>query len=265
MPFTFSHPAAILPFHYLFKKRISITGLIAGSLVPDFEYFVRDFHKSAYSHTWLGLVYIDVPAGLLLCFLYHYLICKPLYANAPLFVKRRLAPFQSLNWLQWLRTAWPTILGCLFLGALSHLLWDKLTHQTIPLIKAASGFKKFASYNDQVMTYYLFWDINSLIGAFLVLYSFWLLPTAKNVKAGVHIYYYWLCLMGLAIIGFFIQLAYVEVAIIDNIVIDAINAFLFSIIATSLFFGLRMQRRKIKLVSSVNYRRRLQTPAHKNI
>ncbi|WP_262496247.1 DUF4184 family protein [Flavobacterium piscis] len=39
MPFTFSHPAIILPLKYLPKNWISLTGLIIGSLTPDFEYF----------------------------------------------------------------------------------------------------------------------------------------------------------------------------------------------------------------------------------
>ncbi|WP_240482010.1 DUF4184 family protein [Flavobacterium psychrophilum] len=39
MPFTFSHPAIILPLRYLPRQWFSLTGLIIGSLTPDFEYF----------------------------------------------------------------------------------------------------------------------------------------------------------------------------------------------------------------------------------
>src|SRR5215211_4739576 len=98
MPFTFSHPAAILPLHYFLKKRASITGLIAGSLVPDFEYFVRIYHKSYYSHSWAGLFWMDLPAGLALCFLFHQLIRRPLFANAPLLLKKKMAPYQHFAW-----------------------------------------------------------------------------------------------------------------------------------------------------------------------
>lgn len=41
MPFTFSHPAIILPLSYLPKKWFSLTGLIIGSLIPDFEYLLE--------------------------------------------------------------------------------------------------------------------------------------------------------------------------------------------------------------------------------
>lgn len=55
MPFTFSHPAIILPFKYLPNRWISMTGLIIGSLTPDFEYFIRMKIESYYSHTNAGL------------------------------------------------------------------------------------------------------------------------------------------------------------------------------------------------------------------
>ncbi len=39
MPFTFAHPAAVLPFMKKQSKYISVTALILGSMAPDFEYF----------------------------------------------------------------------------------------------------------------------------------------------------------------------------------------------------------------------------------
>ena len=41
MPFTFSHPAVILPATYLDKKYYCLSALIIGSMTPDFEYFIR--------------------------------------------------------------------------------------------------------------------------------------------------------------------------------------------------------------------------------
>lgn len=39
MPFTFAHPATVLPFAKKHSKHISVTALILGSMAPDFEYF----------------------------------------------------------------------------------------------------------------------------------------------------------------------------------------------------------------------------------
>ncbi|WP_220463965.1 DUF4184 family protein [Adhaeribacter radiodurans] len=41
MPFTFSHPAIVLPLTLLLRKWYSLTGLVIGSLTPDFEYFYQ--------------------------------------------------------------------------------------------------------------------------------------------------------------------------------------------------------------------------------
>ena len=41
MPFTFSHPAIVLPLVRKSGHWFSATGLIIGSLTPDFEYFMR--------------------------------------------------------------------------------------------------------------------------------------------------------------------------------------------------------------------------------
>ena len=36
MPWTFSHPLAVVPVHRLFRGRLNFTGLVIGSLSPDF-------------------------------------------------------------------------------------------------------------------------------------------------------------------------------------------------------------------------------------
>jgi len=74
MPFTFSHPAIVLSLSYLPKRWVSMVGLIIGSMVPDFEYFMRMKVKSIYSHTWPGLFWFDLPLGLILMFIYQILV-----------------------------------------------------------------------------------------------------------------------------------------------------------------------------------------------
>lgn len=247
MPFTFSHPAAILPLNHFFKRKVSTTGLVAGSLVPDFEYFIRFNHQSFYSHTWGGLFYIDLPLGVLLCFLYHNLIREPFYANTPLAVKRKLAPFQSLRWNSWFAKKWFVVLFSLLVGAFSHLLWDKLTHHTVPLVQSASGFQHFNTEDDRAMAYFVFWDISSLIGAFFVFYAIWTLPSDQTVTANTAMLRYWLCLPVFAA-GFLpFQLGATNVDVLDNVVIAVINSFFLSLVSTSVVFTFwpRVARKKL--------------------
>lgn len=242
MPFTFSHPAVVLPFNYFFRKRLSLTALIAGSIVPDFEYFVRIFHKSHYSHTWDGLFYLDLPAALLLCFLYHNVLRAPLYANAPLFLKRKLALFQRFDWNRRFAENWRTVLTSSLLGALTHLLWDKLTHHTVPLVQSVSGFENFVTPADRHMTYFLFWDISSLIGAFFLLYSFWLLPSIKSVRANEGIHRYWLSWSGFAVALFCTQLPSIRLTVLDDVVIAVINSVLLAWVLVSVLFTIRFSQ-----------------------
>ncbi len=96
MPFTFSHPAIVLPLNYLPKKWFSLTGLVIGSLTPDFEYFIRMKIKSEYSHTLEGLFWFDLPLGVLLAFIFHNIVRNNFYNNLPLFFKSRFSVLNRL-------------------------------------------------------------------------------------------------------------------------------------------------------------------------
>src|SRR5580700_6014062 len=49
MPFTFSHPAAVLPVHSRFKNWIPLSALVIGSLVPDAARNI--FHVASARHS----------------------------------------------------------------------------------------------------------------------------------------------------------------------------------------------------------------------
>ena len=71
MPFTLAHPAAIIPLQKLFKNKLSLTGLIIGSIIPDFEYLVNIVERSVISHKLEGVLYFDIPAALIITFCWH--------------------------------------------------------------------------------------------------------------------------------------------------------------------------------------------------
>jgi hypothetical protein len=138
MPFTFSHPAIVLPF--LKSKKVSATALVFGSMSPDFEYFFRMKMQSEISHTFLGVLLIDFPLGFLMMFVFHQIIKKPLIDNSPIFVQNRLAILRETNWIQYFKNNITIVLVSFFLGAISHLFWDSMTHwdgylvQVIPFL-----------------------------------------------------------------------------------------------------------------------------------
>lgn len=174
MPFTFSHPAAVLPATYLPKRLYSLTGLIIGSMTPDFEYFMRLNVKSIYSHTWAGLFWFDLPVGLLAAFVFHNIIRNPLYFNTPFF-QRRLIPFTTFHWNRYFRKNWMIVLVSILVGAATHIIWDSLTHRNslLPILNNI-----YLINGNPLTVYEILQRVSSVLGAVLVLYAFYKLPPA---------------------------------------------------------------------------------------
>ncbi|MGN7470479.1 DUF4184 family protein [Brevibacillus sp. SAFN-007a] len=78
MPFTFSHPAIVLPLRR--QGWVSFPALVWGSMAPDLEYFLRMQPYSVYSHTLPGLFCVDLPLVIALYVVYRYVVAKGLLA-----------------------------------------------------------------------------------------------------------------------------------------------------------------------------------------
>lgn len=126
MPFTFSHPAAILPIHSRFKNWIPLSALVIGSLVPDAAYYLpTPEHFRTHSHTLLGTFSTSLPLGILVWLIFYWLAPSAVFllpsphreAIQPQLKRRSPSIPQALG----------VALGVL-IGAWSHVLWDSFTH-----------------------------------------------------------------------------------------------------------------------------------------
>ena len=125
MPFTFAHPAAVVP---LLRNRTLVpAGLIIGAMSPDFEYFLRLDTVSTHTHTLPGLVYACVPLGLLGLMLWQGVVRRPFVAALPGFLRDRVGALGSSGVPRTAR-AWFWAALSVFIGAVTHLLWDSFTH-----------------------------------------------------------------------------------------------------------------------------------------
>jgi hypothetical protein len=124
MPFTFSHPAIILPF----RKVGSVTALVVGSIVPDFQGFITLDVDKKFSHSWTGAILLDVPLALLCCYIFHGVVRMPLIDHLPRYFKSRFIPFYSFDWIAHVKENSWNVFFSLIAGITSHLLWDQLTH-----------------------------------------------------------------------------------------------------------------------------------------
>lgn len=128
MPFTVAHIAAVLPLKKWTPKPFSFTGLIIGSMVPDFEYFARMTLYGHYGHTFFGILIFDMPMGVLLYFLYHAIIRRQMILHFPGYLYSKFSNDIRVSWRSYSRRHFIRILLSLLTGIMTHLVWDGLTH-----------------------------------------------------------------------------------------------------------------------------------------
>ena len=169
MPFTLSHPAIILPLLTKKSKWFSASGLIAGSMIPDFEYFIRMKVQSIYSHTLPGLFIVDLPLAIVVCFAYHKIIRNSLLKNLPQFLKSRFVSFMSFQWTVQFKMHVPMVLLSIVIGAASHLLWDDFTHENGYFVLHSTYLQHHIKVGPStVPVYKICQHASSLIGAIVI-------------------------------------------------------------------------------------------------
>ncbi|WP_247236367.1 DUF4184 family protein [Telluribacter sp. SYSU D00476] len=126
MPFTLSHPAIVLPLQKWKPAWFSVTGLVFGSMAPDFEYFMSFSGNYDFGHSFLGIFLFDLPMTFGLAALYHLLIRNPLLSHLPSPFDKRFSGFMGFNFYMYLRKHWLAFIASSLIGIASHFIWDKL-------------------------------------------------------------------------------------------------------------------------------------------
>ena len=236
MPFTFSHPALVLPLRHLPDRSYSLTGLIIGSMTPDFEYFLRMNVGSIYSHTFWGIFYFDLPVGIALCFIFHVVVRDQLIDHLPVRLQERFWELKSFNWNKVFKDSWKIVIISLIVGAASHIFWDDFTHPLGYFVKRLSFLRhKIHVMGFQIPVYNIFQGISSLLGGIIVCIFIWRLPKVK-IKSIPKKDHYWLFVIAIMIIVMTIRfLIGLTLAKYGNIIVSMIAAFFIAIILVPLF------------------------------
>ena len=123
MPFTLSHPAAVLPVAALLRGRLALptSAMVAGSTVPDLPLFVGTGY--AVSHSPVGLVTLDLALAMGLLLVWDRLVRDALADLAPDRWRSRVAPRVRLD-----RRGWALAPFAAVLGSVTHVVWDAFTH-----------------------------------------------------------------------------------------------------------------------------------------
>lgn len=122
MPFTLSHAVAILPFA---RTPLPAAALVIGSMAPDLQYFVPLGLTRGASHSFPGILTIDLPIGIAALVLWVFLLRAPVLDYSPAWVRERMRPPVRVR-SRVAHTA--LVLVALEIGVLTHLLLDLPTH-----------------------------------------------------------------------------------------------------------------------------------------
>ena len=176
MPWTFAHPAAVIPLRRFCPAQFNVAGLAIGALTPDFGFYVGLFSLATHAHTLLGSFLDCLPTGLVLlaCF---YLVRRPIWHLLPQPHRALLEPLASgpvpVRPGALVRAALSIVIG-----AWSHIAWDSFTHRfgwvvieypvlQEPVIALGSGHLRL---------YNVLQHLSTLIGVMVLIaaYYFWL-------------------------------------------------------------------------------------------
>ena len=184
MPFTLAHPAAVVPFkqsrlaNWLAKKTkdeyFVFSALLVGSIGPDLGYLWPGFASQVFTHTLAGVILFGLPTGLCLLWLYHRFLKLPLLGLLPAEHRRVIEPHCG-HFSFWPHRRLAAIIFSLFIGALSHIVWDSFTHgqgwmvQAIPFLHTV----RFRFVGLMVKPYTILKFGSSIFGLAWLVYCYW--------------------------------------------------------------------------------------------
>lgn len=230
MPFTGSHPALIIPL--LKNKYFSASGLIMGSMIPDFEFILLMKAHVIYGHSLWPMLWLNLPLSILLLFLYHNLVRKSLILNLPIYFEKRLRPFLLFDWNDNFKKNYLKVIGSIILGNFGHLFWDAFTHhhgvfvEWMPFLEMP--FKNMPLYH---ILQYAF----SLIGAIALWIFFHKLPFKHYYLSNRKKEVYWFWVGSVTIGVMFLRFRNMQEFNFDDWIVSVLCAFMAGLVAASIF------------------------------
>lgn len=235
MPFTFCHPAIILPVKSAAGRRLSLTGLAVGSMAPDFEYFIRMKLAGQTGHSFWGIFYFDLPVAFLVATVFHLVVRNRLFEQLPEDLRARLSAFTHFDWKEYVtrHTLW--VVASILIGICSHLFWDAFTHQTGFFVAQIELLSREVTISRHTIPLYnLLQHASSLVGAMVLWIWFMRLPKTRVTPLPLD-RVYWLALGSVTALVFATRFAWgLSISDVGNVVVTAISASALGILAASL-------------------------------
>ncbi len=159
MPFTISHPAAVLPLRRPLARFGVLAALVVGSMAPDFPYYLGVRGMRPYTHSLLGIAWFSIPAGWLAYLGFQLLLRRPAVFLLPAPLRARLDPGPRIG-------GFLPVTVSLAVGALTHVLWDTFTHGGGALVRAFPVLREVGTlWGHPVWSYRVLQNASTLLGA----------------------------------------------------------------------------------------------------
>lgn len=184
MPFTFAHPAAILPIYEKAKSRFDLTALILGSMAPDFEYFIRCKPLGLIGHGALGMLYFNLPLCILFAYVFHKIIKRPLILSLPKGMGKKLYAVMCQGDNEWSISSLRSFIVFVYsalIGMMTHVFWDGFTHKGAYFVNSIDALNYGVSIAGRSIPVYKFMQHGSTLIGFLIL-GIWLSKSSDKVK-----------------------------------------------------------------------------------
>ena len=234
MPFTFSHPAIILPFAKVKHLSLSMSALVIGSLTPDFEYFVKMKLSGRYGHSLEGMFVLDLPMAIGIALIFHQIVKRPLIDSLPVYFNTRLQSLRNFDFPGYITRHPIAFSVCLLIGIGSHLLWDSFTHANSYFVDNIAFLSTPIAIDGlpQVPFFRYLQHLSTAVGAIFIFWFFHHLPVCSNASTlGLK---FWVIVFSVAIVSFAIR-SYFSFEYFGDLVTSVISSGLIGIIVASLF------------------------------
>lgn len=170
MPFTFTHPAIVIPIKKKWTSLFCFTALVIGSMAPDFEYFIRFIPIGTIGHTAAGFFYLNLPLCFLIAYIFHYIVKKPFIVNLPSPIDKWYYSFAVEKWEIKSIKDFIVFTYSVLIGMASHVFWDSFTHKTGSFVKMVSFMREsICIVNHKIPVYKFSQHGSTMIGLIIIL------------------------------------------------------------------------------------------------
>lgn len=128
MPFTFAHPAIVLPLLRI-RAWVHFPAVVLGTLTPDCGYYLDNLVSASRAHTLPGSVLVALPVSIVL-FLIGWVLHSAFLHLVPQPHRSFLQATQKTHRIPRSKRALWLIPSSLLIGIWSHNFWDAFTHKT---------------------------------------------------------------------------------------------------------------------------------------